>query len=42
VLEAYKELYEKYSHLIVKGFEQVGLSLNPNVKTIGSSRFEIS
>jgi hypothetical protein len=30
VLEAYNELHEKYSHLIVKGFEQVGLSLNPN------------
>jgi hypothetical protein len=29
-LEAYNELHEKYGHLIVKAFEQVGLSLNPD------------
>jgi hypothetical protein len=28
--EAYNELHEKYGHLIVKAFEQVGLSLNPD------------
>jgi hypothetical protein len=30
VLEAYNVLHEKYGHLIVKAFEQVGLSLNPD------------
>jgi hypothetical protein len=29
-LEAYNLLHEKYGHLIVKAFEQVGLSLNPD------------
>lgn len=30
VLEAYNILHEKYGHLIIKAFEQVGLSLNPD------------
>jgi hypothetical protein len=30
VLEAYNTLHERYGHLIVKAFEQVGLSLNPD------------
>jgi hypothetical protein len=29
-LQAYNELYEKWGHLIVKGFKQVRLSLNPD------------
>lgn len=29
-LEAYNQLHEKYGYLIVKAFEQVGLSLNPD------------
>ena len=30
VLEAYNIIHEKYGHLIIKAFEQVGLSLNPD------------